>query len=542
MTCKKFKLLCYIILLLIYPLPNYLFGTSVNGTLEFTSSNWPIVVIDTHGERIVDERRIVATMGIIDNGDGKRNFLSDPFNGYNGPIAIELRGSSSMSYPKPQYRLETQDWLGNNLNVILLGMPAENDWILYGPYIDRSLIRNVLAYKFSHLMGRYASRTHFCELVLNGDYRGLYILMEKIKRDKNRVDIAKLDSLDIQGEAVTGGYIIKIDKQDGENVGGWHSKRGVGYQYHYPAADEILPAQKSYIRNFMEQFETVMASSQRNDPQNGFQKYIDLDSFVDHFLLNEFFKNIDAYRISAFLHKDRDKNDGKLKAGPIWDFNLSMGRTWFQEDALRFDEWEIHHNSYKPNDSPKVPFWWEILGHTSAFATSAQERWWALRKTIFTPNYLFNVIDSLTSIIQEARIRNFERWPGSGSNDDYAREIQILKWWLVQRMNWIDSNISKLTPVAPDSPGIGTDYALEQNYPNPFNATTLIRFYLSKTATVELTIFDVRGQTVETGLYRVFSAGSHSYKFDANELPPGLYLYQLKIDNFRASRKMLLLK
>ncbi len=542
MIHTKLKLLLISIFLCSYPSLNLLASIYINGLIEFTSSNWPIIVINTNGQLIVDERRIVANMGIIDNGIGKRNFLTDAFNTYNGRIAIELRGSSSMAYPKQQYRFETQDLQGNNLNVILLGMPAENDWILYGPYVDQSHIRNVLAYKLSNLMGRYASRTRFCELVLNGDYRGLYVLIEKIKRDKNRVNIAELDSLDIQGEAVSGGYIIKIDKQEGENVGGWYSKRGIAYQYHYPAADEILPAQKTYIRNFMEQFETVMASSQRNDPEKGFLKLIDLDSFVDHFLLNEFCKNIDAYRISAFLHKDRDRNDSRLKVGPIWDFNLSMGRTWYPEDALRYDEWEIHHNSYKPNDSPKVPFWWEILGHTPAFATRAQERWWTLRKTLFSSDYLFSTIDSLTASIQEARIRNFERWPGSGSNQDYAREIQVLKGWLIQRTNWIDSNISKLMTVDPDSPGIVENFSLKQNYPNPFNATTQIQFYLSKAATVELTIYNILGQAMTTCLYRIFPAGLHTYKFDASDFPPGLYIYQIKVENFQASRKMLLIK
>ena len=130
---------------------------------------------------------------------------------------------SLIGIPKKQYALETQDDLGNNLNVPLLGMPAENDWILYAPYSDKSLIRNVLAYKLSWDVGRYASRTRLCELVLNGDYRGLYVLMEKIKRDKNRVDISTLNPDEITGDDLTGGYIIKIDKSAGESVRGWYS-------------------------------------------------------------------------------------------------------------------------------------------------------------------------------------------------------------------------------------------------------------------------------------------------------------------------------
>lgn len=215
--------------------------------VEFTSSNLPVIIIDTHGQTIVDPVRIVADMGIIYNGSGERNYITDPFNDYNGRIAIELRGSASLWYPKKQYRFETQDSSGNDLNVSLLSLPRENDWIFYGPYDDQSLIRNVLAYKLSTDLGRYTSRTRFCELILNGDYQGLYVLIEKIKRDRNRVNISQMDSLDTMGDSLTGGYIIKIDKWKGENVDGWQSSKGTYYQYHYPKADQIVPEQKTYI-------------------------------------------------------------------------------------------------------------------------------------------------------------------------------------------------------------------------------------------------------------------------------------------------------
>ena len=183
----------------------------ISNKIYFTSSNLPIVIINTGGKIIVDEERITAHMGIIDNEEDQLNNLNDPLNGYDGQIAIELRGSATMGYPKKSYRFETQDADGENNNVSLLGMPKENDWILYGPYDDQSLIRNVLAYGLSNDMGRYASRTRFCELVIDEDYRGLYILLEKTKRDKNRVNIKKMDANDSAGDSLTGGYIIKID-------------------------------------------------------------------------------------------------------------------------------------------------------------------------------------------------------------------------------------------------------------------------------------------------------------------------------------------
>ena len=157
--------------------------------LIFTTSNLPIVVINTNGQTIVDDPRIVCDMGIIDNGFGFINSINDPFNDYNGKISIEYRGSSSQSFPKKPYALETQDLLGNNNNVSLLGMPVENDWILYAPYSDKSLMRNFLTFDLGRKMGNYSPRTVYCELVVNGSYEGIYILMEKIKRDNKLKDL-----------------------------------------------------------------------------------------------------------------------------------------------------------------------------------------------------------------------------------------------------------------------------------------------------------------------------------------------------------------
>ena len=163
-----------------------------------SSSNLPLILINTYGQTIPDEPRITADMEVINYGPGLRNHPEDIPNDYNGRIAIEIHGESSTMFPKKSYRLETQDSLGENNNVSLLGMPKENDWILYGPYSDKSLIRNVLAYRLSNDIGRYAPRTRFCELLINGQYMGLYVLTEKIKRDKHRVNIKKLRPEDTQ--------------------------------------------------------------------------------------------------------------------------------------------------------------------------------------------------------------------------------------------------------------------------------------------------------------------------------------------------------
>ena len=149
-------------------------------------------MIDTYGAEIPDDPRIPAHMGIVNNQSGI-NHIDDPFNDYDGNITIERRGNSSQWNDKTPYRFETVDEQGENNNVELLGMPQENDWVLYAPWQDKTMIRNVLIYKLSNQLGRYASRTRFVELFLNNEYKGVYVLMEKIKRDNERISISKLE-------------------------------------------------------------------------------------------------------------------------------------------------------------------------------------------------------------------------------------------------------------------------------------------------------------------------------------------------------------
>ncbi len=189
----------------------------------FTASNLPIIVINTNGQAIVDESKITADMGIINNAPGVRNKLTDPFSDYVGKIGIEFRGSTSQSFPKTPYGIETRDAIGTGIDAALLGLPPKDDWILFAPYNDKSLMRDALAYHLGRSIGRYASRAKYFELVINGQYEGIYILLEKIKRAKSRVDIAKLDPIEISGDDVTGGYIMKIDKATGSGGDGWSS-------------------------------------------------------------------------------------------------------------------------------------------------------------------------------------------------------------------------------------------------------------------------------------------------------------------------------
>ena len=185
----------------------------------FESSNLPIIIINTNGQTIPDDPKITADMGIVYNGVGVRNNVSDPMNHYKGKIGIEIRGQSSQMFPMKSYGLELRDIAGNSQDKALFGLPKESDWVLYAPYTDKTLMRNFLAYTTSREMGHRAANCSFVEVVVDGHCKGIYVFMEKIKRGSGRVNISKMAAIDISGDEVTGGYIFSLDKQPN----GWFS-------------------------------------------------------------------------------------------------------------------------------------------------------------------------------------------------------------------------------------------------------------------------------------------------------------------------------
>jgi hypothetical protein len=535
----------------------------------FTSSNLPIVVIDTHGLVIVDEPKITASMGVIDNGPGVRNNITDPFNDYSGGIGIEIRGSSSQMFPKKQYAVETRDSAGNGTKVSLLGLPSESDWILGAPYNDKSLMRDALMYEIARSCGRYASRARYCELVLNNDYQGIYVLFENIKRDKNRVAISKMETADTTGDALTGGYIIKVDKAEGSGTAGWYSsflpfpsaRQRIIYQYHYPRPEDVVAKQQAYIQQWIYQFEFLMASPGYADTANGYPRLIDGDSFVDFFLLNELSKNVDAYRLSSFMYKDRNSKGGKMVMGPIWDFNHGFGNSDYY-DASLIPGYQLTYLttnvSFMQYDDFQPPFWWTKLFSDPNFKRRAGERWKEFRKSQFSLIRVFSTIDSIVVLLNESQARNFVRWPVLGHyvwpnyfiGQSWQEEIAYLKAWISNRLTWMDGDLGT-TDVAPsDGPGVvPTSFSLAQNYPNPFNAGTTFEFTTARSGHAALTIIDLLGREVATVVDGELPAGRHTVRFEARvpdgqgtALASGTYLYRLAADGRTDVRKLVLLK
>lgn len=522
------------------------FGTNPAIAVPFTSSDLPIVIINTNGQAILDEPKITADMGIIYNGPGQRNYVTDPYNNYNNKIGIEFRGSTSQGFPQKPYGLETRDAFGDQLDTALLGMPKEHDWILYPPYNDKSLTRNVLTYDLSRRMGHYAARTKFCELVVNGNYQGIYVLMEKLKRDDHRINISKLDSSDVSGDDLTGGYILKIDKLTGSGGAGWNSNylaathpnnQSIYYQYEYPDPTEILVQQEAYIQSYVDSFEYALTNINLSDSVNGYRHFADVNSFIDFFLLNELSKNVDGYRLSTYLFKNKDSKGGKLKAGPVWDFNIAYKNANYCSANVT-SGWAYDFGAVCGTDPNQIPFWWEKFMQDPYFTGELKCRWLALRASLLNTSFLNNYIDSIVNLTAEARVRHYDTWPILGVYvwpnpnpipSTYAGEITALKNYLNARINWLDLAMPGVCSLAQqESLKSNDEFSV---YPNPVLDKMTLRFYAEFTAPFQLRMYSTQGQLLFEDAVEVKRIGYQNVEINLSSpaMLPGIY--ELRMDS-----------
>jgi hypothetical protein len=509
--------------------------------VDINISELPIVVINTNGQEIVNEPDILCEFGIIYNGPGATNHLSDPWNEYDGFAKIEIRGESSQFFDKKSYAVETSDANGEDLDASFLNFPEEEDWVLYGPFSDKTLIRNVLIMKMGQDMGRYNSRTRLVEVFINSDYKGVYVLMEKIKRDKNRLDIAKLKTTDIEGEELTGGYLFRIDK-------GWHpgwesnfdvvSAPGVPirFQYRYPDPDSIQPEQEVYIQTYVDDFERAIANpfGYINNLGYHYTHYIDLESFVDNFIANEVSRNLDGYRLSTYFYKDKNS---KIVAGPLWDFNLSFGNGDYC-NGQSYTGWM--YEEYCDNGNP---FWWENMLEDSLFLKSLKCRWRELRESSLNTGYLLNYIDSLAAELEAPAQRNFTRWPILGTYvwpnpwpypDTYQGEITTLKLWLINRLGWIDGMINPIevncegfNPTSTNAIGEETDPLVISPNPTTGHFQIKITPEMQQSKQLIISLYDLSGRLVFQNIQEDFPTENIHLDL-TKKLDPGMYFIEVK--------------
>ena len=314
---------------------------------------------------------------------------------------MHIRGNNSSDYEKKQYALETRDEFGEDLDIAPFGMPEEEDWVLHAPYSDKTLMRNHLMYTWSRAIGRYAARTHFVEVYMEDqgeiwyleDYRGVYVFMEKIKRDGNRIDVDKMSDSDNMAPEVTGGYVLRRDWIEREPIITTIFEDELLLEY--PKPEKVTDAQLDWITDYLNQFEDSLLDDDI-DPAT----LADLDSFADYLLLIELSRNVDGYVLSTYMHKPRQ---GLLTMGPIWDFNGSLG------NADYFESWEIegwhYENSEFPADNPNGFHWYATLLEDASFTQRLTQRWNQHRSGTWSDERLIADIDETVALLQEAQVR-----------------------------------------------------------------------------------------------------------------------------------------
>lgn len=510
-----------------------------------TESNLPLIIIDTQGQNIPDEPKIMATMKVINNADGLNSYTDTVYD-YNGWVGIEIRGNTAQMFPKKSYTVETRLSDGSNNNVELLGLPRENDWVFHGPYTDKSLMRNALAYHIGNGMGRWNPKTRFVEVMINGEYRGVYLLVEKIKIDKNRMDLATLKPEDTTGVELTGGYIMSIDReQEGSFDSPYIGRTGtypVTFSYVDPKYDEINEKQRNYIRDYIFSFEDALKSEDFKDPNLGYRNYINTVSFIDYMIITELSKDIDGYRVSVFFHKDKDSKGGKLTMSPFWDYNLCFGNANFYGGDITTG-WT---SDDKPNGigegdaGNEIPFWWDRFRQDPYYETLLKYRWEKLRKSVLSKDSLNHFIDSCHVLLNNAQVRNFDKfsilgsyiWPNPYVGGNYGNEVNYLKNWLSDRIDWLDMRMDEIQASFPNGTN---EITVAENtiraYPNPFNQHFALELEMKAPGDVQVVVRNILGQTVSLKNVQLTS-GRHTLDFAGDEIGPDgtMFFYSVSVD------------
>lgn len=418
------------------------------------NSNLPLVIIDTLGQAIPDGSRVGAYAIFIDTNTPTGRTTLRSSNDFMGPLGIGLRGSSSLGFPKKNYGIELRDEGGDSVDYPLLGLPAGSDWALYPSYDDKTFLNNVLTYELFGAMGHYAVRCKYTELFLRttpgkltaNDYQGIYILIERIRVDDERVDIARLDPTDNTPPAITGGYLFSKDKMEATDLI-FTISSGQPLILLDPNEARVTQPQLDYLSGYLNAFETALYGPNWRDPLNGYAAYIDVDSFVDFHWIVEYSKNIDGVRISNYMHKDRN---GKVTAGPIWDWDLSWGNADYAEGG-KTNGW------YYPLMGDADDLWLRKLRTDPDFYQKIIDRWGDLRTKLFHPTNIFARTDQIINQLWEAQAREFVAWPRLGTYvwpnpngaaggwdvdyvnpTTYAGIIEQFKGFVQGRYLWID--------------------------------------------------------------------------------------------------------
>ena len=437
-----------------------------NSNVRLTSTNLPIVWIDVDGQYIDRDERITARMKIIHNGNGQLNYADTVAHpgqriDYEGYVALRYRGSSSFSMSdKKPYSFRPLDKPleegGVKQKVKILGMGKDNNWALLAPYADKSMMRDLLAFEVSRPWMEYTPQGRYCELYLDGIYYGVYILTEVVSAGKHRVN---LPDPGIEGDELTGGYIMEVNRTDGEvthlskyhpvsNTGARYSNMYINFQYKSPDYEDMTPEQVNYINNRIDEMETTLWNY-RPTGSTSYRDYIDELNFIDYQIAMELGHNVDGYRLSGKFFKRRDSEDARFKM-VVWDNNLSYGNADYY-DGWRTDTWMYKNNNtlYAYGDQQMIPFWWYKLNTNSEYTAALKQRWAQYRRSNLRSDRIMATVDSLATVLTSngAESRNSRAWPRWGVYvwpnyyvaDNFNDEVAFLKQWINDRIAWMDA-------------------------------------------------------------------------------------------------------
>lgn len=443
----------------------------ISPSLGDFESDVGIVVIDSRGydfrgddnPTVSYPRQLVNAVFIGEVEDGRTSILGAA--DYAGRVGMNVRGASSKMWPKKQYRFETWDELDQDVNVPLLGMPSESDWILFAPYFDRSLMRNHLVYSLWERLGYWSPRMRWVEvyLAMDGDpvvgpedFVGLYQVMENIKRDNARLDITRLEPSDDEEPEITGGYAVQATNIQPDFI----LASGPFIKHVEPDRDEIPAVQAAWIEGYLNDFESVLFGPGFGHPLTGFRAWTHVGSHVDYDIMRELTRNIDG--ASTFMSKDRGE---PFAMGPLWDYDQSFGNTSL------FDGWMTtgFNWGYTNPDFGNWLKWWPRMDDDPDYQQEFIDRWFELRGGLLATGRLLDEIDAIALDLDEAQRRNYERWPILGTEvwkdreapnwperTTYEAEIDWLKDWTRSRLGWIDGQFTAPPVISAAPVGDGT--------------------------------------------------------------------------------------
>lgn len=435
-----------------------------NSSAVFTGQ-LPVVVIDTQGQAMDDRpiysESIVEGNSVLLQENTKRYkasfnlYNSDPFqaahlldSSLETDIIINARGQSSLAYPKKQYTLRFIDDNEFENPQEVLNMPKHDKWILNGMYSDKSLMRNQLAYKMGQQTMDYSPRTRYVEVYLKTDadqskeeqYQGIYLFTEKIERHPHRVNISKND-----GKYQDSSFIMardKIKKGDVTLETDWNKvesestiikndvkKMRTILSVSYPNKNNITEEDKRNLLKTVNDFEYALQSENFQDRKEGYGAHVDVESFVKYAMINEITKNIDGGEVSTYFHKDVG---GKIVAGPIWDFDMSLGNT-YDEDANKPIGFLMLNR-----------IWFERFFQDEAFTNQYKSIYTNYRRSIWSDKNVNLMIDESILELQPAIQRNNDKWFPGDTVEDYLDQVESLRSFLLKRLSWMDKNIDAI--------------------------------------------------------------------------------------------------